>query len=122
MAKEYKDLVVGLDIGTAKVMAVVAEILPGGEVQAAPDVDATAAAEAAAEEQRRRKESKAERLRQMQDYADTSACRREYLLRYFGDDFTGPCGNCDNCAGAVSSGTPADIPVDPSIGTRREVA
>ena len=25
MAKEYKDLVVGLDIGTAKVMAVVAE-------------------------------------------------------------------------------------------------
>ena len=29
MAKEYKDLVVGLDIGTAKVMAVVAEVLPG---------------------------------------------------------------------------------------------
>ena len=26
MAKEYKDLVVGLDIGTAKVMAVVAEV------------------------------------------------------------------------------------------------
>ena len=32
MAKEYKDLVVGLDIGTAKVMAVVAEVLPGGEL------------------------------------------------------------------------------------------
>lgn len=31
MAKEYKDLVVGLDIGTSKVMAVVAEILPDGE-------------------------------------------------------------------------------------------
>ena len=30
MAKEYKDLVVGLDIGTAKVMVVVAEVLPGG--------------------------------------------------------------------------------------------
>ena len=27
MAKELKDLVVGLDIGTAKVMAVVAEVL-----------------------------------------------------------------------------------------------
>ena len=26
MAKEYKDLVVGLDIGTAKVMVVVAEV------------------------------------------------------------------------------------------------
>lgn len=31
MAKEYKDLVVGLDIGTSKVMAVVAEILSDGE-------------------------------------------------------------------------------------------
>ncbi len=35
MAKDYKDLVVGLDIGTAKVMAVVAEGLPGGELKLA---------------------------------------------------------------------------------------
>jgi cell division protein FtsA len=35
MAKEYKDLVVGLDIGTAKIMAVVAEVLPGGELKLA---------------------------------------------------------------------------------------
>ncbi len=35
MAKEYKDLVVGLDIGTAKVMAVVAEVMPGGELRVA---------------------------------------------------------------------------------------
>jgi cell division protein FtsA len=35
MAKEYKDLVVGLDIGTAKVMAVVAEVLTGGELKLA---------------------------------------------------------------------------------------
>ena len=35
MAKEYKDLVVGLDIGTAKVMAVVAEVLPNGELKLA---------------------------------------------------------------------------------------
>ena len=35
MAKEYKDLVVGLDIGTAKVMAVVAEVQPGGELKLA---------------------------------------------------------------------------------------
>ncbi len=34
MAKEYKDLVVGLDIGTAKVMAVVAEVV-GGELRVA---------------------------------------------------------------------------------------
>ena len=35
MAKDYKDLVVGLDIGTAKVMAVVAEVLAGGELRVA---------------------------------------------------------------------------------------
>ena len=35
MAKEYKDLVVGLDIGTAKVMVVVAEVLGGGELKLA---------------------------------------------------------------------------------------
>lgn len=35
MAKEYKDLVVGLDIGTAKIMVVVAEVQPGGELKLA---------------------------------------------------------------------------------------
>ncbi|NDP40676.1 MAG: cell division protein FtsA [Rhodoferax sp.] len=35
MAKEYKDLVVGLDIGTAKVMVVVAEVLPNGTLKLA---------------------------------------------------------------------------------------
>jgi cell division protein FtsA len=35
MAKEYKDLIVGLDIGTAKVMVVVAEVLGTGELKLA---------------------------------------------------------------------------------------
>jgi cell division protein FtsA len=35
MAKDYKDLVIGLDIGTAKVMVVVAEVMPGGELKLA---------------------------------------------------------------------------------------
>ncbi|MEJ7139453.1 cell division protein FtsA [Amphibiibacter pelophylacis] len=35
MSKEYKDLIVGLDIGTAKIMAVVAEVLPGSELRLA---------------------------------------------------------------------------------------
>ncbi|MCU0925430.1 MAG: cell division protein FtsA [Hydrogenophaga sp.] len=35
MAKEYKDLVVGLDIGTAKIMVVVAEVQAGGELKLA---------------------------------------------------------------------------------------
>ena len=35
MAKEYKDLMVGLDIGTSKIMVVVAEVLPDGEIKLA---------------------------------------------------------------------------------------
>jgi cell division protein FtsA len=35
MAKEFKDLVVGLDIGTSKVMVVVGEVIPGGELRLA---------------------------------------------------------------------------------------
>jgi ATP-dependent DNA helicase RecQ len=67
------------------------------------------------------KDEKRERLRLMQEYADTSTCRREHLLQYFGDDFQGPCGNCDNCESIVGKHD-KDIDVDPDVGTRREVA
>ena len=92
------------------------EILPTGKVQIVENADIGEAARAAEEEQERRREMKKERLRQMQEYADTSGCRREHLLRYFGDAFTGPCQHCDNCE--------ANSPeaVDSSAGTRREVA
>ena len=35
MPKEYKDLIVGLDIGTSKVMVVVAEVVAGGALRIA---------------------------------------------------------------------------------------
>ena len=35
MAKEYKDLIVGLDIGTSKMMVVVGEVLAGGDLKLA---------------------------------------------------------------------------------------
>jgi ATP-dependent DNA helicase RecQ len=39
-----------------------------------------------------------EQLQQIVHYADTSACRRAELLRYFGETFPGDnCGGCDNC-------------------------
>ncbi len=98
------------DVGALKV-------LPTGEVKLADDTDLARAAQAAAEEQDRRRDMKQDRLGQMQEYANTSACRREHLLRYFGDDFTAPCNNCDNCEAAAPA-----MKVDPSVGTRREVA
>jgi ATP-dependent DNA helicase RecQ len=32
----------------------------------------------------------------MRRYADHRGCRRSFLLSYFGQDYPGPCGNCDN--------------------------
>lgn len=29
------------------------------------------------------------------------ACRREYLLNYFGEEYDTPCGNCSNCDAGV---------------------
>lgn len=37
------------------------------------------------------------KLQQMGDYAELTTCRRKFLLSYFSEDFTGECGNCDNC-------------------------
>lgn len=37
------------------------------------------------------------RLRHLIDFLETHECRRRPLLTHFGDDWPGPCGNCDNC-------------------------
>jgi ATP-dependent DNA helicase RecQ len=54
-------------------------------------------AEAAASQQQQQKELRKRRLGSMQAFAECRTCRRQYLLRYFGDDYSGPCGNCDRC-------------------------
>ena len=91
-------------------------VLPSGEVSANEDLEVQEAAEAAAREQELRRETRKDRLQRMREYAETTACRREHLLNYFGDDFNGPCNNCDNCQAAHP-----EMSVDPSVGTRREV-
>jgi ATP-dependent DNA helicase RecQ len=97
------------------------EVLPTGEVQMDGKVNTVEAAELAAEEAKRHQEQKREKIRYMQEYADISGCRREHLLRYFGDSYEPPCGNCDRCE-ETGPRDVKDIPVDPSVGTRREVA
>ncbi len=37
------------------------------------------------------------KLDAMLGFCELTTCRREALLRYFDDEFTGPCGNCDTC-------------------------
>ncbi len=38
-----------------------------------------------------------QQLREVIDYAESAVCRRVVQLRYFGETFEPPCGQCDNC-------------------------
>jgi ATP-dependent DNA helicase RecQ len=41
------------------------------------------------------------KMEAMLGYSETARCRRQVLLGYFGETFSGPCGNCDICLGNV---------------------
>ncbi len=52
--------------------------------------------EASAEKSTREQEVQSSRLEMMRRYAEHTGCRRSFLLTYFGQNYPGPCGNCDN--------------------------
>lgn len=43
------------------------------------------------------------KLEAMLGYCETTECRRQVLLRYFGETLPKPCGNCDTCLEPVST-------------------
>lgn len=43
------------------------------------------------------KRSQLNHLSHMLQLCETTQCRRQYLLQYFGEEYQGPCGNCDVC-------------------------
>ena len=85
-------------VGRLEVVGAV-EVLPSGEVAPAEDVDEVAEhVEEAAHVQEDREAFDRSRIDMMRGYAELAgACRREYLLSYFGEAGDGPCGNCDLC-------------------------
>jgi ATP-dependent DNA helicase RecQ len=47
------------------------------------------------------------RIEMMRGYAETTRCRRQYLLGYFGEHLARPCGNCDTCEAGTAEKQPA---------------
>jgi ATP-dependent DNA helicase RecQ len=86
-----------------------------GEVHWTGAMSVAAAFEASEAETKREDEVERTRLAMMRHYADYPGCRRSFLLSYFGQDYPGPCGNCDNDAGAAAV-APADVPF--AVGAR----
>jgi len=81
------------------------EPTPDGQLAWAGDsgepVDAAAAAREVAEDRRRLQQSRVEMMR---GYAESTGCRREFLLGYFGESYEPPCRRCDTCrAGLVEA-------------------
>jgi ATP-dependent DNA helicase RecQ len=67
--------------------------------------DAAAAARELAQHHERVDQSRVEMMR---GYAETTECRRQFLLGYFGEQLEEPCGNCDNCSAGLSQEQPDD--------------
>ena len=74
---------------------------PAGDAPAPGE--AAAAARELAEHHERVDQSRVEMMR---GYAETTECRRQFLLGYFGEQLEQPCGNCDNCAAGLSQEQP----------------
>jgi ATP-dependent DNA helicase RecQ len=66
----------------------------------APDPGAAAAAARELAEHHERVDQS--RVEMMRGYAETTECRRQFLLGYFGEQLEQPCGYCDNCDAGLS--------------------
>ena len=86
-----------------------------GDIRWTGTMTVAAAVAASQAETEREDEIERTRLTMMRRYAEQTGCRRSFLLSYFGQDYPGPCGNCDNDV-AQTQAQPADVPFE--VGTR----
>jgi ATP-dependent DNA helicase RecQ len=86
-----------------------ASLQPDGTIIVSDSDGAADAAEAASHAAAVRTAMEQSRLEMMRAYAETTGCRRRFILDYFGDTHTrpGPCGACDNCRAGTTEGGPS---------------
>jgi ATP-dependent DNA helicase RecQ len=92
-----------VDVGAAAWM-------PDGRVLWTTAMDVPAARAASREEGEREREVERSRLEMMRRYAEHTGCRRSFLLSYFGQNYQGPCGACDNDRRRATTAAPASTP------------
>ncbi len=114
-----KELAEELKLSKTKIAKAIQRLKDAGAVTEDADCRISAAenapevAEAAhtgQQENQRRHDAELYRMDQMRAYAEALECRRAHVLRYFGEETTGDCGNCDFCLGKSAA-----------AGSRREV-
>lgn len=72
-------------LSKAKITRLLARVAKGSSVETVID------------DEERSHAAELERIEKMRAYADLTTCRREYILRYFGEEAPQECGSCDNC-------------------------
>lgn len=100
-----------LDLNPRRFSSLLGLLEQSGSVTAADDgysarsgVGAKTAVKAALEFSEQRRNIEESRLEMMRQYAETTECRRRFLLNYFGEDAPDMCGYCDNCERAEAEG------------------
>jgi ATP-dependent DNA helicase RecQ len=87
----------------------------GGAVRWSDESTVADVLAASENESEREQEVERSRLEMMRRYAEHAGCRRSFLLTYFGQDYPGPCGSCDN----DRTRSTAEAPAEPfPVGTR----
>lgn len=94
-----------------------------GRLSAPPNgPEPAAAADAAVELAEGRQRVERSRIEMIRGYAETTGCRRQYLLGYFGEELPAPCGNCDICAAGLAieqpSGDESSYPLNSRVAHR----
>ncbi len=90
---------------------------PDGGARWSGTMTLSQALKASQEKTEREGEVERSRLRMMRNYAEHPGCRRSFLLTYFGQEYPGTCGNCDNDRqDGQPAAAPPDVPFD--VGTR----
>jgi ATP-dependent DNA helicase RecQ len=116
------ELVNETDISRSRLLTAVHRLQEAGVVEVSPDdgaVRATAegvalqeAVDVAAAAEQDRHHFELSRVEMARAYAERHGCRRAFILGYFGEAFTPPCGNCDNCD--AGRGTLTEQDADPA--------